>query len=95
MINISIICSPVTYCCVTHPKIYWVRKQHITIDISHGSVVGLTQVGNSHLELFALLPPDDSWGWRHLEPYLGWMSTWILSSWLAPGLGWVEQLGPS
>lgn len=58
--NILIILSLYIFCHITHPKVYWVRKQCFTI--SHGSVVGLAYVGVSHLEVFVWLQPSGSWG---------------------------------
>ena len=88
--NILIILSLDIFCHITHPKVYWVRKQCLLF------LMGLWL----DWLMWAFLT------WRFLcgcSPvaagargiWAGWMSAWFLSSWLASGLGCREQLGSS
>ena len=88
--NILIILSLYIFCHITHPKVYWVRKQCFLF------LMGLWL----DWLIWAFLT------WKFLcgcSPvaagargiWAGWMSAWFLSSWLASGLGCRERLGSS
>lgn len=51
-------------------------------------------VGSSHLESLIGLQLDGSWDRRYLKAQRGWMSRVVsFLMWLAPGPGWLSQLG--